>query len=152
MTKIPPVVVAGAAGLAQLFVSRGARPTRGSVAAGALVAGSALALAGSALQTFRDQGTTFDPIEIDNAQTLVENGPYRFTRNPMYLGIAGFLLGAAIARRSVKAVLPVGGFVAVMTTTQIRREEAALTAIFGAPYLDYLRRVPRWVGPVERTQ
>lgn len=151
MTKIPPVVVAGAAGLAQLFVSRGTRPARGSIAAGALVTGAALAVAGSAVRTFQNQGTTFDPIDIESALTLVEDGPYRFTRNPMYVGLAGVLLGAAVARRSVRAVLPVGGFIAVMTITQIRREEAALTAIFGAPYLDYLRRVPRWLGPVDKS-
>lgn len=151
MPNIPPVVVAGAAGLTQLVLARGARSGKGAWALGGLVAGAAVTLAGSAITTFQQVGTTVDPMEVDRAKALVDRGPFRFTRNPMYLGIAGVLLGHAIARRSVLATLPVAGFMAVMSTTQIPREEAALTAKFRSAYTDYLRRVPRWLGPIAET-
>lgn len=85
---------------------------------------------------------------MDAASALVESGPNRFTRNPIYLAMAGVLLAHAIARRSWWALLPVAGFVAVIDRTQIRAEEEALRERFGEAYAAYARRVPRWVGPV----
>lgn len=146
MAQVPPVVVAFAAGIAQLMVARGNKTSACATAAGTVISAAALSVAGAAVLTFRSKGTTVDPIEVDRAQTLVAQGPFTVTRNPMYIGITGVLLGHAVLRRSGWATLPVAGFIAVMNATQIPREEAALTAKFGHAYLDYMRRVPRWLG------
>lgn len=78
---------------------------------------------------------------------LVTTGPNAFTRNPMYLGLALFLTSYALFRRSLLAFVPIAGVIAVIDRTQIPAEEAALERKFGAAYRDYVRRVPRWVGP-----
>lgn len=148
MPNVPPVVVAGMAGVAQVVLARRARSSKNTWALGGFVAGAAMAVAGMAVGTFHQRGTSIDPMEVEQTQTLVADGPYSVTRNPMYVGIAGVLLGYAIARKSTAAVLPVAGFVAVMNTTQIPREERALAHKFGDSYAEYAARVPRWLGRV----
>jgi protein-S-isoprenylcysteine O-methyltransferase Ste14 len=75
---------------------------------------------------------------------LVTSGPYRFTRNPMYLGHLIFLAGLAVTFRSYFAVALVVGH-AVWFHRRVIADEARLTARFGAEYTDYMRRVKRWV-------
>lgn len=143
----PPVYVLVAAGL-QRLLSPGRRITTGSALTALPVGAASVGVAVSTFRGFARAGTTIDPIEVDAASALVESGPNRFTRNPIYLAMAGVLLAHAIARRSWWALLPVAGFVAVIDRTQIRAEEEALRERFGEAYAAYARRVPRWVGPV----
>jgi protein-S-isoprenylcysteine O-methyltransferase Ste14 len=75
---------------------------------------------------------------------LVIAGPYRFTRNPMYLGHLIFLAGLAVTFRSYFAVALVVGH-AVWFHRRVKADEARLTARFGAEYTDYMGRVKRWV-------
>lgn len=63
----------------------------------------------------------------------------------MYLGMAAALVAHALARRAPAALLPVAGFVAVLTVGQIAAEEQALAARFGDQYARYCDSVPRWV-------
>lgn len=85
-------------------------------------------------------------MDVDKAATLVTDGMFRRTRNPMYVGIAGGLLAHALYRRSWAATLPVVAFVAAIDRLQIPAEERALRARFGPEYESYTREVPRWVG------
>ena len=78
------------------------------------------------------------------SRCLVTAGPYRFTRNPMYLGHLIFLAGLAVTFRSYFAVALVVGH-AVWFHRRVIADEARLTARFGAEYTDYMRRVKRWV-------
>jgi protein-S-isoprenylcysteine O-methyltransferase Ste14 len=78
--------------------------------------------------------------------TLVIAGPYRFTRNPMYLGFTSLYLGIALWANSlwplialVLVVLP------VMQHLVIKREERYLERIFGEPYRAYMATVRRWI-------
>jgi protein-S-isoprenylcysteine O-methyltransferase Ste14 len=85
---------------------------------------------------------------IDNPPTrIVTEGPYRLTRNPMYLGHLIFLLGLAVTLRS-----PVALVILVLRAIWFHRrvvaDEARLAARFGAEYTDYARRVKRWVPGV----
>jgi protein-S-isoprenylcysteine O-methyltransferase Ste14 len=75
----------------------------------------------------------------------VVDGLYRFTRNPMYLGMLCILLGFAIRFGNLMGLLAVAAFVASITITQIKPEERALGLIFGDAYRDYCRRVRRWI-------
>ncbi len=143
----PPLYLAAAAG-AQRVLSRRRTPTRTSWLSGLALEAAAGALAGRALVRFNAHGTTFHPEAPELATSLVTDGPYRFTRNPMYLAMATVLVAEAVRRRSLPALLPAAAFVAVVDRVQVRAEEEALRALFGEEYDAYRARVPRWLGPI----
>ena len=75
---------------------------------------------------------------------LVLAGPYRWVRNPMYLGHLVFLAGLALALGSwIGAALLV--FHAAWFDRRVREDEERLAGLFGEPYREYCRRVKRWV-------
>jgi len=84
------------------------------------------------------------------AGRLVTDGPYAFTRNPIYLGNTIVLLGLGLMLENpwLLAAAPV----AAVATDHLaaRREEAHLAAKFGAEFAAYAARVPRWLGRVTR--
>ena len=122
--------------IAQLF------PAPWSYAGAVLVvAGIVMSAAGSS--AFRRAGTAVVPFE--RSTVLVTNGLYRFTRNPMYLGLVLSLVGVAILLGSFGAWLPLPIFIWILQTQFINGEERFLEEIFGAPYLDYKKRVRRWL-------
>lgn len=106
-----------------------------------IVAG--IALAAWAGRRFNRHGTTYEPFRPSAA--LVTDGPYRFTRNPMYLGMVSTLLGIAIGLGSLTPLLVVPVFAGWIEFGFIRPEERLLTDRFGDDYIAYLRRVRRWV-------
>ncbi len=80
-------------------------------------------------------------------ERLVTTGPYRFVRNPMYVGHLVFMLGLAVTFRSwIAAVLLVG--TAFWFDRRVRDDEARLADRFGAAYAEYAKRVKRWVPGV----
>jgi len=92
---------------------------------------------------FRRAGTNIRPYLPSTA--LVLDGPYRFTRNPMYLGMAGTLLGAAVFLGSLTPLIVIPAFMALIAERFIVPEEAKLEAAFGRDYVDYKARVRRWL-------
>jgi protein-S-isoprenylcysteine O-methyltransferase Ste14 len=111
--------------------------------AGAVIAALGLALIAWAALLFRRAGTRIRPYLPSTA--LVVSGPYRFTRNPMYLGMAGMLLGTAIYAGSITPFIVIPAFMALVQERFILPEEAKLEAAFGARYLEYKSSVPRWL-------
>jgi protein-S-isoprenylcysteine O-methyltransferase Ste14 len=79
--------------------------------------------------------------------TIVDTGPYRYTRNPMYLGHLIFMAGLAITFRSWFALVLLIAR-AVWFHGRVLKDEQRLAERFGEPYLDYCRRVKRWVPGV----
>jgi protein-S-isoprenylcysteine O-methyltransferase Ste14 len=79
------------------------------------------------------------------ATTLVTDGPYRFTRNPMYLGMALLYLGLALGFGLLWAVALLPVIVVIVDRVVIGREEAYLEAKFGDEYRAYKERVRRWI-------
>ncbi len=75
---------------------------------------------------------------------LVTDGPYRYTRNPMYLGHLIFSVGLVLAFRSPVAA-PLFLMRSVYFSLRVQRDEERLEARFGAPYRAYTARVKRWV-------
>ena len=78
---------------------------------------------------------------------IVDTGPYRFVRNPMYLGHLIFFLGLALVLRSWIA-LAVFMVHAVWFDLRVREDETRLLGRFGGPYLGYCGRVKRWIPGV----
>lgn len=92
---------------------------------------------------FRRRGTTIKPFHESTA--LVTDGPFRYTRNPIYLSMVVVLAGTAVALGSLLPWLLVPSFVAIIQSRFIRREEAMLGDRFGDDYVAYRRRVRRWL-------
>lgn len=99
----------------------------------------------SALVAFGRASTTANPFRPERATRMVTGGVYRFTRNPMYLGMALLLCAWAIRHPSLWAFLGPFAFVAYITHFQIKPEEVALAAKFGDEYVAYTHRVRRWI-------
>ena len=147
--RIPPPVLALAAGLVQRALTRNAPPPSAVRTAAAVVTAVLSGLiASAAARQFTRAGTTLDPSDPTRASVLVTTGVNAVTRNPMYVGLSGLLLSYAIRRGSWTALLPVSAFVVVVDRLQILSEEAALAERFGVDYEVYRQRVPRWLGPV----
>lgn len=128
------------------LLPRGAQPDlRGVGAAGWLfIAGGmqlyfACAFWGFAL---RGKGT---PAPIDPPKKLVEEGPYRIVRNPMYWSVAFVLLGEALVFHSLTLAELAVTLFAGANLFVLFYEEPVLRRKFGAEYEDYCRRVPRWL-------
>jgi protein-S-isoprenylcysteine O-methyltransferase Ste14 len=102
-----------------------------------------MALVASAIQRFRHYGTSLVPIEPTTA--IAKDGPYRFTRNPMYLGLLILSCGLALAMNSIWTLLLMVPAVIAMNLFVIAREERYLERKFGAEYVEYKKRVRRWV-------
>ena len=113
------------------------------VAAGVLAILAALSLALSAVATFRRQGTTVLPMRRPT-RTIVDDGPYRFTRNPMYVGMALAYVGGALLLNSVWPLLLLPAPLLTVDRYVIPREERYLRAKFGDEYSAYTRKVRRW--------
>lgn len=140
----PPVIALGLAGVQHALAPKeGAGPLR-KVAAAALAAGS-VGLAGAAAARFRAAQTTVHPLHPEKATSLVTDGPYRRTRNPMYVGMAGGLAAHALAEGGVLTWLPVAGFVYAIDELQIQPEERAMEKLFGEEWDDYALRTKRWL-------
>jgi protein-S-isoprenylcysteine O-methyltransferase Ste14 len=105
------------------------------------VAGAALAL--SCILTFARLGKG-TPAPFDPPRHLVVGGPYRFLRNPMYVGAAVALTGAALFYESIALALYAGAFLLVTHAFVVWYEEPTLRATFGGEYEGYCRRVRRW--------
>jgi protein-S-isoprenylcysteine O-methyltransferase Ste14 len=79
------------------------------------------------------------------ARVLVEEGPYRLGRHPIYLGTVVAMAGAALALGMPLLVLAALAFAAIVATVHVPREEAALQRHFGGWYRDYAADVRRWL-------
>lgn len=108
-----------------------------------MIAGGALAAWCIVTFVTRGRGT---PSPFDAPRRLVIRGPYRFTRNPMYVGALSLLIGLALVQRSL-AVLALAAFALTFVTLFVRLyEEPTLRESFDGEYEAYCRDVPRWLS------
>jgi protein-S-isoprenylcysteine O-methyltransferase Ste14 len=110
---------------------------------GAAVFVAALALFAWAIVTITRAGSNI-PTSLP-ATTIVDSGPYRFTRNPIYLGMFLGLIGLAIAFDNPWLLLTLAPFALVIRYGVVAREEAYLERKFGEVYRRYRSRVRRWL-------
>ncbi len=142
----PPPLIFGVPLLAGLLLARWAPlplvpPSLARPLGGLMIALGLLAI--PALLAFRRARTHPEPWKPTSA--LVTSGPYRFSRNPMYLGMTLLYLGITTWQNVAWPLLalPLVGW--VLHVGVIVREERYLEMLFGQEYLDYRRRVRRWL-------
>jgi protein-S-isoprenylcysteine O-methyltransferase Ste14 len=104
-----------------------------------------LSIAASGLAAFRRAGTTVNPVKASSASVLVSSGIYRFTRNPMYLGLSVALFAWAVFLSNPLALLFLPVFVTYINRFQIIPEERVLAELFGTEYSTYKQSVRRWL-------
>ena len=120
-----------------------ASPLRLAISIAFLVFGAAcLLLGGRALIVAK---TTFNPIQIEKASSLVTSGIFNYSRNPMYLGLAALLVGWTAYLASPWLLAGPVLFIAFINRFQITPEERAMSAKFGNDFATYKTRVRRWL-------
>jgi protein-S-isoprenylcysteine O-methyltransferase Ste14 len=100
---------------------------------------------GAGVFEFRRRKTTMSPFSPERTASVVSSGIYRWTRNPMYLGMALALFGVAAWRSSLPGFAVVLLFCLYLTRFQIQPEERMLLKLFGAEYAAYMNQVRRWI-------
>jgi protein-S-isoprenylcysteine O-methyltransferase Ste14 len=149
LVVLPPVIPLGLLALAILlewllplgYLPRPLAPI--SVVVGLLLVLGFVAMGVWAALAFRRARTNIDPRRP--ALALVETGPYRFTRNPMYLGFLLLFAGIGLLA-SLDWSLPLLPVLWLcLDRLVVRREEAYLSAKFGAPYHEFRARTRRWL-------
>jgi protein-S-isoprenylcysteine O-methyltransferase Ste14 len=110
---------------------------------GFLLVALAVALALSGILALRAARTAVDPHKPTTA--IVQTGPYRFSRNPLYLALILLTVGLASWSNTLWIPLALVPAVLVLRIGVIRREEAYLTRKFGDEYRGYQARVRRWL-------
>ena len=141
--NLPPVwlaaAIAGAWVLARIWAPLG----NALVWPGYALIVAGLALAVWAAVAFRRARTTIVPHQSPSA--LVDTGPYRFSRNPIYLADLIILAGVALLLGAPLALIMLVPFYFVLLHLFILPEEAVLAQELGQPYLDFCARVRRWL-------
>ena len=92
---------------------------------------------------FTRRGTTIMPFR--EASALVKDGPFRYSRNPIYCGMAAALIGLGLIMGKALPFVVIPIFVLLIDMFFIRAEEAVLETAFGTEYLAYKARVRRWI-------
>jgi protein-S-isoprenylcysteine O-methyltransferase Ste14 len=147
LVQLKPPLLAGAllvaALTAHVIVLGTAAPLGRWPLAGGLLAAAAVAWLAWAVASFARAGTPIRPTA--QPRVLVEEGPYAFSRHPMYLGLAALLLGLAVALGVPTLAAAAVAFVVVVRRFHVPFEEARLQRTFGGWYSDYAARVRRWL-------
>jgi protein-S-isoprenylcysteine O-methyltransferase Ste14 len=142
----PPLLVLGALALTLGLDAIWPAPLFGAafqaIAGGALFAAGA-GLAGACVARFRRAGTNVPTYRPTTA--LVTNGPYRYSRNPIYVGICLAYLGLAVLIDSAWVLAGIVPLFAVLNLGVIAREEVYLEAKFGDAYRTYKQTARRWL-------
>ena len=142
----PPVIYAGplVVGLMlNLKFPMGFLPRKVASILGAMLIGTSVALVAQAFQRMRRAGTNVNPTEP--ATVLVTEGPFNYTRNPLYLSMTLFYAGVSILVNALWAMLLLPAVLFVISRGVIDREERYLERKFGEQYKQYKERVRRWL-------
>ena len=145
--KIPPPIVTLLFGLI-IYFSKNIFPDINNMIFYALslffiVAGPLILI--SAARSFRAQQTTINPIDIHKTSSLVVTGIFKYSRNPMYLGLLMIVISTSIFYLNIFSITTPILFYFWINRFQIKREEIFLTEKFGKEYLLYMTKTRRWI-------
>ena len=99
----------------------------------------------SAVRSFRKQKTTVNPLKPKQASSLVTSGIFRFSRNPMYLGMLIILLSISFKFNLLGGIIISLSFFIFITKFQILPEEEAMNELFGDKFTQYSNTTRRWI-------
>jgi len=99
----------------------------------------------TAIVSFLKARTTVNPVSPEKASRLVTTGMFRFSRNPMYLGMLLVLFAWFLYLGSLLNLVAIFLFYLFISTFQIEPEEQAMLKLFGDAYQDYCTKVRRWI-------
>ena len=99
----------------------------------------------SAIILFKKYQTTITPLNPSKATKLITDGIYKFSRNPMYLGLLLVLLGISFMINIIGGFLLIPLFILYLNLFQIIPEENAMVDLFKDEFLDYKKNVRRWI-------
>ncbi|MAV69798.1 MAG: hypothetical protein CMG04_03210 [Candidatus Marinimicrobia bacterium] len=99
----------------------------------------------SAINLFKKYKTTITPLNPSSATNLITNGIYKFSRNPMYLGMLLILAGISIMVNPIGGLLLMLIFLTYINKFQIIPEEKAMADLFKDEFLEYKEKVRRWI-------
>ena len=145
--KIPPPIITLICGMG-IYFSRPLFPKYNYIsidiiAASFLLLGIIILI--TAVLSFKRQSTTVSPLQPEKASYLVVSGIFKYSRNPMYLGMLLILISMTIKFNFVGGILIIFGFITFITKFQIIPEEIALERLFGKEFTRYKKKTKRWV-------
>jgi len=145
--KIPPPIITLICGLG-IYFSRPLFPKYNYIsidiiAASFLLLGIIILI--TSVLSFKRRSTTVSPLQPENASYLVVSGIFKYSRNPMYLGMLLILISMTIKFNFVGGILIIFAFIAFITKFQIIPEETALERLFGKEFTRYKKKTKRWI-------
>jgi len=146
-TKIPPPIVTLIFGLS-IYFSRGifqAVEIEYSFYIGILLLLGGVTILISAARSFKKDKTTINPLSPEQATKLVTDGIFKYSRNPMYLGMALILCSIAVIFNLIGGIVLVALFCFYITKFQIIPEERAMSNLFSQDFDKYKEATRRWI-------
>ena len=146
-TKFPPPLVALTFGFL-INYTKNIFPKveiKNEIIFGSLIIISGLIIILSAIILFKKYQTTITPLNPSNATKLITDGIYKFSRNPMYLGLLLMLMGISIILNLTGGVFLIPLFILYLNLFQIIPEENAMVDLFKDEFTEYKKNVRRWI-------
>lgn len=145
--KIPPPIVTFICGIAiylsKTFFNQFFNYNNNTISLFLLILGLLVFI--SAVKSFRKHKTTVNPLEPRKASSLVTTGIFKFSRNPMYLGMLIILLSISFRFNLIGGIIISLFFYFFITKFQIIPEEVAMNELFGNEFVDYEKKTRRWI-------
>lgn len=145
--KIPPPIVTFICGIAiylsKTFFNQFFNYNNNTISLFLLILGLLVFI--SAVKSFRTHKTTINPLEPRKASSLVTTGIFKFSRNPMYLGMLIILLSISFKFNLIGGIITSLFFYFFITKFQIIPEEVAMNELFGNEFVDYEKKTRRWI-------
>ena len=145
--KIPPPIVTLISGLG-IYFSRNHFPNHhGSIldVFSALLLICGIIIIRSAFLLFKNHQTTINPLNLTKTSSIVNTGVFKYTRNPMYLGMVFMLLSVTLKFNIYGGLIVIVIFFSFITKFQIIPEEKAMEKLFGQEFKNYKKTTRRWL-------
>ena len=145
--KIPPPIVALICGIS-IYLTRPLFPDYNYIltdvfAVSFLLIGIITLI--TSVLSFKRHSTTINPLQPEKASSLVISGIFKYSRNPMYLGMLLILISVTIKFNFIGGILISFAFIAFITKFQIIPEEIILERLFGNEFTSYKKKTRRWI-------
>ena len=145
--KIPPPIVTLISGLA-IYFSRNLFPNHYGLildVCSILLLICGIIIIRTAFLSFKNYQTTINPLNLTKTSSLVNTGVFKYTRNPMYLGMVFILLSIALKFNLYGGIIIIFLFFSFITKFQIIPEEKAMEKLFGQEFKNYKNTTRRWL-------